>query len=428
MPRSAANGIIRPFQYTMPDGRKRWMCRIDIGKTIDGRRKRKTVTANTYKECQRKLNEALKQLREGTLTLGAKHSFNQVALEWLEHRKKEVDPKTYQGYKTMLTRHMGDYAGADIRTITPRMIQETLDQAQAYDQKGRPTGPAGISTKKQLLTVINQVMKYAQANQLTDHNPTQAVTPPRLKDARPGRQAFSVIELKAMLHTASQKPITEGAIWWFRLLTGMRQGEILGATWDDYDSRNHYYAVNWKLQATPYQHGCRQTGGRPSCGRKTAGTCPQRRFRIPDGYAMRRLEGRWTLSRPKSKTGRIVPIIPALAQVLERLKTEDKGPNPYNLMFHEPDGRPIDPKDDSRRFKQLMEASGIDPTIHTGHETRHSVVTLLMATGADVMLVQEIVGHSSAAMVEHYRHAGLTERAAAMNHIGSALGIEEKAH
>lgn len=426
MARSSTNGLIRPFQYTTSRGEKRWMCKIDIGKTMDGKRRRKTVTDKTYKGCQRKLNEVLKQLRAGTLTMGARRPFNKVALEWLAQRKKEVDPKTYQGYKTMLTRHMGDYAGADIHTITPRMIQDILDQAQAYNQKGHPVGPAGISTKKQLLTVINQVMKYAQANQLCEYNPAQAVTPPRLKDAQPGRQAFSVIELKAMLHTASQQPITEGAIWWFRLLTGMRQGEILGATWDDYNSRNHYYTVNWKLQPTPYQHGCRIIHGQPSCGRKTAGTCPKKQFRVPDGYAMRQLEGRWTLSRPKSKTGRIVPIIPPLAEVLDRLKKEDKHPNPHNLIFHEPDGRPIEPKTDTIRFKQLMRDSGINPDNHTGHETRHSVVTLLMASGADVMLVQEIVGHSSAAMVEHYRHANLEERMNAMDRIGTTLGIEEK--
>ena len=51
------------------------------------------------------------------------------------------------------------------------------------------------------------------------------------------------------------------------------------------------------------------------------------------------------------------------------------------------------------------------------------MVTLLFALGVDSGLVQEIVGHSSAAMSEHYRHAGLVERSAAMNRLEDGLGL-----
>ena len=139
------------------------------------------------------------------------------------------------------------------------------------------------------------------------------------------------------------------------------------------------------------------------------------------------LSGAWCLSRPKSRTGRLVPIIPALAAVMDRYQAATKSwPNPYNLIFRQPDGGPIDPKQDNKAFAALLEAAGLDPAQHTGHETRHSVITLLAAQGVDFQLIQEIVGHSSPQMVAHYRHAGEAERARAMASIGQPLGLTDR--
>jgi integrase len=56
-------------------------------------------------------------------------------------------------------------------------------------------------------------------------------------------------------------------------------------------------------------------------------------------------------------------------------------------------------------------------------------VTLLAAQGVDFQLIREIVGHSSDAMVEHYRHADNAERLKAMETIDTSLqlsvGVED---
>jgi site-specific recombinase XerD len=41
--------------------------------------------------------------------------------------------------------------------------------------------------------------------------------------------------------------------------------------------------------------------------------------------------------------------------------------------------------------------------------------------GVDMQLIQQIVGHSSITMVEHYRHVDLAEELGAMEAMGSAL-------
>jgi len=425
MPRRSKTGMIRPWQYTTANGQKRWKALIDIGKTADGKRKRKSVTAKTYKDCQAKINNLIKQIRETGSVDVSRRTLYDVASEWLNQRRHEVDPKTYQMYKTIIDRHLGDYAGAPIKQMTPAHIQEIINSAQKYSQSGQPIGPASISLKKQLRTCLNQIMRYAVANRIITYNPVAAINPPKNKDSMQSRVAFSVPEIRSMLSAAADMPIGLCARWWFRLLTGMRQGEILGATWDKYDSRQQLYTVDWKLQETPFAHGCRRIDGRPSCGMRRAGSCPERIYRVPDGYAIIPLVGSYTLSRPKSRTGRIVPIIPPLAETLGKLKRADRSnPNPHNLLFHKPDGSPIDGSTDTRQFNELMAAAGIDPKTHTGHETRHSVVSLLASQGVDFQLIEEIVGHSSLAMVSHYRHADSVERSRAMGLLGEALKLE----
>ena len=48
-----------------------------------------------------------------------------------------------------------------------------------------------------------------------------------------------------------------------------------------------------------------------------------------------------------------------------------------------------------------------------------------MSMGVDYGLVEEIVGHSSRLMVEHYRHAGLRERLTAMETMNAALDLKQ---
>lgn len=135
-------------------------------------------------------------------------------------------------------------------------------------------------------------MQAAWADRLIPSNPVLAVKTPSRKDQGEGRSAFSVPELRAMFDVSSRMPVEDGTIWWWRLLTGMRQGEILGATWDSLNMRTGIYTVDWKMQTVTKVHGCGtpEKGVYP-CGRKKAALCPDARWLTPDGYDMRSLCG-----------------------------------------------------------------------------------------------------------------------------------------
>jgi integrase len=159
-----------------------------------------------------------------------------------------------------------------------------------------------------------------------------------------GRRAYSVAELRSMLYTTLNQPIQQSAIWWWRLLTGMCQAEILGAELDHLhiDAPNHYYELTGSLAEIPREHGCgTPANGKYPCGHAKGGLCAQAKWRIPDGFTMRPLQGRLCIKTPKSGRLRMVPIVPQLAEVMRRYFDATKDvPNPHGLIFRNPDGSP----------------------------------------------------------------------------------------
>lgn len=343
------------------------------------------------------------------------------------HMRPQHIPRLHDLRKT----HLAPYSNKPIRDFTPTICRRILNQMQSYNQQGKPVGQASISLRRTLHTTLNQIFKNALADRIIPSNPMVAVERPHAKDNEisksSDREAFSVEQMQKMLSKAADMGAERGAIWWFRLLTGLRQGEILGASWEDYDMKTHLYRVNWKLQPLVRDHGCGDPiDGVYPCGKAKGGLCPRAIWRIPDDYEMTHIKGQWALTRPKSKTGRIVPIVDPLAEVLKLLHKATKNePNPHGLFFHDSEGNPIDPNDDERGLDDLMRAVGIDPADHTGHETRHSVVSLLAAAGVDFQLIEQIVGHGSIEMVQRYRHPDNSERKNAMKTLDTSLNLAQ---
>lgn len=425
----SSTGIYRPRAYKTASGETRYRAMVPVGYYPSGAPRRKTVTAPTYRACQQKLTQLLKDIQQHGTPKEISSTFGGYAHTWLSNKQAEVRPKTYTMYKTIVDVHLHEYAGYPIAKIKPSTIRSLINNAQAYDKHGNPAGPAGISLQKQIHTCLNQIFMSALADGLVPSNPVITVPVPHRVGAEKERKAFSVPEMKAMLQVASdpnQMDPATGVRMWFRLLTGMRQGEILGAEWASYNPRKATYTVDWKLQEVPKEHGCGEPrDGMYPCGKRKAGLCPQAVWRIPSNYDIRPLVGTCALTRPKSQSGRVIPIIPPLKALLARYR-KAAPPIPGNdLIFRNPDGSPIKGKQDTQDFDTLMRLAGINPAEHTGHETRHSVVTLLASQGVDFQLIREIVGHSSDAMVEHYRHADDAERLKAMETLDESLGLEQ---
>lgn len=443
MVRKARNGIVYPYrverQKRLANGTVKIYASYEF--KVDG----KTYSCKKYVDANKRLTELLQErarfgsANNSSITLGA------YAEQWLERRQRDADPKTFANYRTIVRKHLLPYHRQKMASLTSGACDRIINglritkKVNGKEQRVK----ASLSLRKQVHTTLNQICKSAVSDRILPTNPMGGVPTPKdkdisLVDSRKNeaneRTAFTVDEAKRILKAANDLGVRNAAKEWFRLCTGMRPGEILGASIQDLELGQMNgvpygeYAVNWKLEELKKEHGC----GNPDkhgvypCGYKRGAACPQWRWRIPDGFDMIELTGRWCLTPPKSKRGRKVPIIPALAQTLEAyLEATDDIPNPYGLLFRHDDGTPIEPEEDLENFRQLLENAGVPNAEHRSrHETRHTVVTILMSMGVDYGLVEEIVGHSSRLMVEHYRHAGLKERLSAMETMNKPLQLD----
>ncbi|AKV55541.1 site-specific recombinase, phage integrase family [Bifidobacterium actinocoloniiforme DSM 22766] len=433
MPKSRGTGAAKPYTYwssytvKKSDGTierkrvQRWKVRLDLGYDADGKRIRKTFTGKTSAEVKAKLAAARKEIRDTGAISDKSASLRKYADLFLSSAQQRVAPSTWGAYRTCVEKYCKDWMSLRIADFVPTTIQRILDRAK---EDGR-----SVSYRHQLWTCLDQIFDLALGDRVIQINPVKGVKVRGLSEVDTGRRAFSVPELKSLLMATLDMPPSQAAIWWWRLFTGMRQSEILGAQlkYLHLDGQRPWYDLRRSLAQIPRDHGCGpKVDGRWPCGRSTGGLCPDAKWRVPDGYLMEHLTGRLCLVAPKSGKARPVPIVPELAQVMcFYLQATEDWPNPYGLIFRERDGSPRIWAKDTREFKALVAAAGMDPRERTGHETRYSAVTLMRRAGKDTKAIEEMIGHTSVKVDDIYTTVDAEQRADAVQAIPQALNLPQ---
>lgn len=399
--------------YYLPK-RDLWRGVVDLGYDRDGKRRQKYVHARTKSECAAKLKTLIGEIDEHGAPLDKQTTVREWADRWLGTvAKVDVDPKTYGSYASLSRRWIVPVLGRKkVSALTPADVRALR---AALMGEGRST-----SLARQAHIVLRRMLADARREGLCGRNVAEDVDMVRL--VQQPRRALTTTEALAVLRAATALPAWSGSRWWFQLLAGQRQGEIVGATLADLDLETGTYAVQWKLEELVREHGC---GG--TCTVKRGAACPQARWRVPDGFEMRQLDGRVHLTRPKSRADRVVPLIPQMSEAIGRHIAATEGwPNPHGLIWRNPDGSPILAKQDAQEWKDLLRSAGVISAAEavpggtglTGHTARHTTVTILASLGVDFQVIGEIVGHSSAQVTRLYRHTQDAEKRAAMEALG----------
>ncbi|GLX08214.1 tyrosine-type recombinase/integrase [Microbispora sp. NBRC 16548] len=89
----------------------------------------------------------------------------------------------------------------------------------------------------------------------------------------------------------------------------------------------------------------------------------------------------------------------------------------------EPDGSPIDSRQDWEEWKELLRLAEVEKDARV-HEARHTAETLLLEQGIDMRVVQVILGHSQLTTTKRYTHVTENLAGDAMARMGGALWDE----
>ncbi len=105
--------------------------------------------------------------------------------------------------------------------------------------------------------------------------------------------------------------------------------------------------------------------------------------------------------RGKGGKARMVPVLPAVAQAVAAWLDLHPGADPGAPLFVGVRGGRLDPAVAQRTMRHFRRLAGL-PEHATPHALRHSFATHLLAGGADLRAIQDLLGHASLSTTQRY--------------------------
>lgn len=348
-----------------------WEGRYTVGRDPGtGKQIQKSVYGSTQKEVRQRLQQITSSIDDGIYTEPSKMSVGKWLEVWHAEYLGGVKQATVAHYKSHIETNLKPNIGAvKLSALKPHHVQALYNKLLRSE-----TNPKGLSAKtiKNLHGVLHKAMKQAVMLGYIKVNPTDACVLPRVE-----KKEVSFIEedgVKALLKAIEGHRFEK--VYKVDLFTGMRQGEILGLTWDCVDFDTGILTVNKQLQKEHVK------GGQYSL--VSCKTDRVRRIK-PASFIMD------TLRQQRAK------------QNEDRLRAGGAWCNDWNLVFTNEIGGHLCAPTVYNHFKKIVEQIGL-PSVRF-HDMRHTYAVISLQNGDDIKTVQANVGHATAAFtLDVYGH------------------------
>lgn len=333
-----------------------WRATIELPKTADGKRRRKSVRAATKKQAELKRAELVRRFG-GVRNLDALSSVEEIGQRWiLDDVAPNLSPATLASYSGYLKKYIGPALGKmAIREVDPGHVNQLLNHA-----------PAGSATRQQLYTTGRILFEFSRRLGCLEVNPFDAVRRPRVE--RDEVEPFNADEV-AKIVAGTRRLLADSLLVRLALAHGFRQGELFGLKWDRVDLDSGSILID--QQAV-----------------------------LVDSVVI--------FKRPKSRASiRSVKLAAQFVAELKRWRAMSAalGPSdPEGLVFRAPRGGVLR-RDNFRKFfwKPLLKSQAIK--YRSFHNTRHTAITRMLLAGVAPIQVAGIAGHASADVtLKQYGH------------------------
>ena len=353
--RPSGDGLVRQRD----DGR--WEGRIVIGHKDNGDSIFRYMSAKTQKELLDKLHRSIEEYDGVDLTEQSRMTLGEWLDIWLtECAEPSLRPSTLKGYRAYVERKLKPYLGnKQICKVTTAEIQSLYRKLQ---KEGAVNGgPLAGTTVRRIHNVLHQALDVAVNRHLIVKNPSNDVTLPK-----------KVATAKTILNDEQLERFMEAIkadehwhdFFYLEITTGLRQGELCGLMWTDFDEKKGTLTIRRTLH--------RKDGGGYYVGDTKTGT------------------GRRNIKLP-----------PSTVQLL----VERKKKSISRWIFHNPirPEDPVMPNSGYHRMKKIMKDAGL-PNMRF-HDLRHTFATHALTSGVDAKTLSGILGHTKTSFtLDTYTH------------------------
>lgn len=383
--------------YQRKDGK--WIGATQAGFTSSGARRRVTVVGRTEAEVKRRLRDKIADVKAGEVVMSPTTTVKAWSDTWLAIKQREISPKGYSALAGSIKKWVIPTIGHKrLTALTPADVRAVEDVQRAAGLKGTTCA----ATQRGLFNMLRAAIAEGHAV------PTRVLMAKTPSTSASDRQPLTIPEALAV--TAAARDMPHRSRWHVALLTGMRQGECLGLTWDAIDFDAEEIVVEWQLQRLPYADKHDRKKG----------------FRVPDEYDCQQIHKSWHLVRPKSKAGfRTYPLLPVVAASLREWR-EHAPANEHGLVWPNALGRPASHIDDLEEWHALQGVAGVGHPAgryYHVHECRNVTATRLREAGVDGLTITALLGHTSLSTSEGYMRVDAASKRAALEKVAAMLEL-----
>lgn len=326
-----------------------------------GKQVQRSISGKTQREVSRKLKEITSAIDHGVYTAPEKITVS----EWLE-----IWQETYLSGVKQYTR--ASYEGIIKNHLIPGLGAARLDQLDAHTIQQFINGlDLSPKTVKNVHGVLHAALRQAVLLRYISHNAADNTSLPRIE-----RKEMHILDEDAA--AAFLKALTGHRfelLYKVALFTGLREGELLGLTWDRVDFARGTILIDRQLQKERKKGGDYHLAATKNDKARTI---------MPPLYAMQ------LLRTQKARQAEL------------RLKAgtlwQDTG-----LVFTNETGGSLAFSTVYKQYKKIVESIG-RPALRV-HDLRHSYAVAALRSGDDIKTLQGNLGHHSAAFtLDQYGH------------------------
>jgi len=352
--------------------------------TIDpstGRRRQHSKGGfRTKRAAQEHLNDVLGKVQTGAWAPDKKITVGELLTEWMAAKTSQgLRATTLSQYRNVIDSWLVPHVGAvQLAKVSPSQAQQLVEVLRV--RGGRSGAPLSARSVQLSVVVLKAATAWAFETGLVGRDPLAGFRRPRAAAGKGAGEAWTADGARAFLASVADDRLV--AAWTLLLTRGLRRGELAGLRWDAVDIEG--------------------------------GTLRIVRTRVL-------VDGKPVDSVPKTEAGRrTIPLDSSLVASLRSHKTrqgqerwaagEAWGHQGY--VFTDELGAPLHPETFSTRFETLAAGAGL-PRIRL-HDLRHTAASLMLASGENVKVVAELLGHSSPTITQTiYQHVmpGMSEAA-----------------